>query len=668
MGDHQPVGFADGVEDGRLIQRAQRAGIDHLDADALPLQLGGGAQRPGHHGLGSHQGDVGAGPLDHGLADGDGIGRLRHGHRLGQVKQLVLEENHRVVVPDGGGQQPLGLVGRGGGHHHQARNVGEPRLQALAVLRGQPDAAPLRPADDEGHGIPAAQHVAEFRGLVDDHVHHQRDEIENLHLDDRPQPCNGGSHPGPAKGGLGDGGVPHPLRPEGGHQPLGRLENSAGFRHVLSHQDHRGVPLHLLVHRLRERLREGPFPRPRVARLLVIGMGGIDGADQDALVRLGALPPERHRLLQLLVHLALNGGDPLAGTFAAVGELFFDLFERIAVHPRFLVLEGARIGQVGTHAVLTPAPGEGLDQARPLTGPGPLHRLPDDAIHLQGVIAVDGLPWNAVGRGAHRNRVHRGGIAKIGVEGVLVVLAQEDDRQLPYRGQVQRLVKNSLVRPAVPEKRHHHLALAPHFGCQRRPRADRHGRRDDPVGSQDVEVQIGDVHRAPQAAAVAGLAPHQLGHHFPDAGPLGDAMAVAAVSAADEIVRAQVQAGPGGDGLLAHVAVGGSLHQPALEQFGGLLLEPADAVHGGVEPIQQIGFGGGLCGPGGGGHGVLLGKRGRRRGSPRQALRARDFPNDPLGEPPPRGRAREKLKGEMNPDTTRSGESMGSAALAGSPR
>jgi hypothetical protein len=67
------------------------------------------------------------------------------GHRLGlaEIEQLVLEEDHRVVVADRGDQQALGVVGRGGRDHHEARHVGEPGLQALAVLRRKADAAAL---------------------------------------------------------------------------------------------------------------------------------------------------------------------------------------------------------------------------------------------------------------------------------------------------------------------------------------------------------------------------------------------------------------------------------------------------------------------------------------------------------------------------------------------
>ena len=70
-----------------------------------------------------------------------------------------------------------------------------------------------------------------------------------------------------------------------------------------------------------------------------------------------------------------------------------------------------------------------------------------------------------------------------------------------------------------------------------------------------VPVLLVDVHRAAEAAAVAGLASHELGHHAVGAGTLGDAVAVAAVGGGDHIPLPQGGYGPDGDGLLSDVEV-----------------------------------------------------------------------------------------------------------------
>jgi hypothetical protein len=88
------------------------------------------------------------------------------------------------------------------------------------------------------------------------------------------------------------------------------------------------------------------------------------------------------------------------------------------------------------------------------------------------------------------------------------------------------------------------------------------------------------------APAIAGLAPHELGHHAVGAGALGDAVAMAAVVARDVVVVAQVRAGADRDRLLADVAVRGALDRARLELLDHALLEGADAHHVGIEALQ----------------------------------------------------------------------------------
>jgi hypothetical protein len=64
---------------------------------------------------------------------------------------------------------------------------------------------------------------------------------------------------------------------------------------------------------------------------------------------------------------------------------------------------------------------------------------------------------------------------------------------------------------------------------QRRARGDRHARADNPVGAENAEVGVGDVHRAAQALVGSRDPGEQLGQHGLGGEPLGQAVAVAAV-------------------------------------------------------------------------------------------------------------------------------------------
>ena len=92
--------------------------------------------------------------------------------------------------------------------------------------------------------------------------------------------------------------------------------------------------------------------------------------------------------------------------------------------------------------------------------------------------------------------------------GVAVVLAEEDDRQLPHRGEVHRLVERALGDGAVAEEGDRHAAVGPQLRGRGRADGDRQAGGDDAVGAEDADGRIGDVHRAaPAPVGAAVLAP-----------------------------------------------------------------------------------------------------------------------------------------------------------------
>ena len=94
------------------VHRAQRAQVDDLGLDAVLRELVGGAQRIGHADAEGDDGHVAAGAGNAGLADRhQPIVDLRHIEGAA-VKDLVLEEDHRVGIADRRFEQALG-VGRG---------------------------------------------------------------------------------------------------------------------------------------------------------------------------------------------------------------------------------------------------------------------------------------------------------------------------------------------------------------------------------------------------------------------------------------------------------------------------------------------------------------------------------------------------------------------------
>ena len=86
--------------------------------------------------------------------------------------------------------------------------------------------APRRP-DDQRHLCLAAEHVADFCGVVDDLVHGQEGKIDRHQLCNRPQTRHGCTDGRPDDQALGNGHVNHALLTEFCIEPLGYFKCTA---------------------------------------------------------------------------------------------------------------------------------------------------------------------------------------------------------------------------------------------------------------------------------------------------------------------------------------------------------------------------------------------------------------------------------------------------------
>ena len=215
-----------------------------------------------------------------------------------------------------------------------------------------------------------------------------------------------------------------------------------------------------------------------------------------------------------------------------------------------------------------------------------IHDLAHLVVDLHHVVAVQNITGDAVAHGAVRDVLAAGGLLDIQGDGVLVVLAQEDHRQVIDGRHIDGLVERALVGGAVAEEHHGDGILVQVFLGQRGADGDGDAAAHDAVGAQHAHIHIRDMHGAALALAVAGLTSHQLGEHPAQIGALGDAVAVAAVVGNDVVVVGQVGADAHADGLLAVVGVDRRAGQVHLGQLDGLLLKFADGGHPGIQ-IQQ---------------------------------------------------------------------------------
>ena len=134
---------------------------------------------------------------------------------------------------------------------------------------------------------------------------------------------------------------------------------------------------------------------------------------------------------------------------------------------------------------------------------------------------------------------------------VLVVLAQEDDGQLPDGGHVQALVEGPDVAGPVAEAHDGHPVRAVHLGREGEAVRDRDAGTHDAGGDHDARGRMGDVHRAALALARARRLAQELGPQLTHRHTLGEVVVEAAVRRHDLVVGPQVHGIPGRDALLA---------------------------------------------------------------------------------------------------------------------
>ena len=119
--------------------------------------------------------------------------------------------------------------------------------------------------------------------------------------------------------------------------------------------------------------------------------------------------------------------------------------------------------------------------------------------------------------------------------GIPVVLAEEDDGELPDGGEIQRLVERALGHRAVTEERDGDAAVRPQLRRRRRAGGDRHTGGDDAGRPEDSERGVGDVHGTATPAVGALLLAHQLREHPGRIEALGQTVPVATMRRGDDV-------------------------------------------------------------------------------------------------------------------------------------
>ena len=221
--------------------------------------------------------------------------------------------------------------------------------------------------------------------------------------------------------------------------------------------------------------------------------------------------------------------------------------------------------------------GQALDQRRAAVRPRLVERLDRLAVDDVGVVAVDHNLRQAIGRRAVAGRArHRGDVADRRVFHVEVVLADEDHRQLPYHGEVQRLVERADVSGAIAEEADRDVFVASVLRAPGGAAGDRQMRADDGVGAHHAVLLGGEVHRAALAAHQTVVALHQLAEDLLHRNAARQCVRVSTVGAERKVPRPHRASETSGDRFLPERKMARSLHQVLKKKIIRALLGVAD--------------------------------------------------------------------------------------------
>ena len=228
-------------------------------------QVVGGLQADLRHVAYAQQRDVRSFARHVRLAERHGVRILRHIHVKAYAHKLaVVAYDNGVVVPYGGGEQPLGVVGIGWRNHLQPRIVREHRIDGFGVLRRRVGAGADARHNGQRHFDFAAEHVVNLGGVVQNLVAAHAEEAHIHQVDHRPQSRRRRAHAGAHEAGFRDGRIADARRPEIADQSLCQAHRAApsvlellalaAAGDVLAHDDYRRIALKLLPQRLVHRL------------------------------------------------------------------------------------------------------------------------------------------------------------------------------------------------------------------------------------------------------------------------------------------------------------------------------------------------------------------------------------------------------------------------------
>src|SRR6516225_862750 len=175
------------------------------------------------------------------------------------------------------------------------------------------------------------------------------------------------------------------------------------------------------------------------------------------------------------------------------------------------------------------------------------------------------------------------------VDGIEIVLAEEDDGKFVQRCKVCALMKDAFLDRRIAKERDSHFTVAHALVGEGAADSDRNRARDDRNARHDTLRDIHQVHGTTAAADASRRLAANLRQHAFEIAALGEIMRVATVRAVDLVRRFQRRAGTDRDRFLANRKVDRAAHLTFSVMIRDRLLDQANAKHLAVQINLPLG-------------------------------------------------------------------------------
>jgi hypothetical protein len=192
-----------------------------------------------------------------------------------------------------------------------------------------------------------------------------------------------------------------------------------------------------------------------------------------------------------------------------------------------------------------------LYERRTLSGTCSLARSKNGTVDSADILSVDRYGGHPKALGASNDGTSTGHIGRFSFNGVLVILAENDQRKLPNRSHVYRLPYSARVDASIAEEAKDDLACAAELRGESRAHADSDTRAYDPVAAEIALVEVRNMHGATSAPIRSSSASIKLSHHRVQIDTLGYRVVMWSMAANNDVFCSESTDRSYGDGFLS---------------------------------------------------------------------------------------------------------------------